>query len=66
MYVAVIGKTGVKLQPTTEYRARKLLEKKRAEIHQYRPFTIRLLDREDGDTQDIEFCCDTGYQHVGV
>ena len=66
MCVAVIGKSGVKLQPTTECRARELLDKKRAVIHQYRPFTIRLLDREDGATQPIEFCCDTGYGHIGV
>ena len=29
MYVAVIGSTGKKLQPTSSYRARKLLNSKR-------------------------------------
>ena len=67
MYVAVIGSTGKKLQPTSSYRARKLLNSKRAKIYSYRPiFTIRLLDREDGTTQPIELKMDTGYQHIGV
>lgn len=67
MYVAVIGSTGKKLQPTSSYRARKLLNSKRAVIHSYRPiFTIKLLDREDGYTQPIELKMDTGYQHIGI
>ena len=64
--VAVISKTGIRLMPTSNYRARKLLKKGRAEIHKYRPFTIRLLDREDGTVQPVEFKMDTGYQHIGV
>lgn len=64
--VAVISRTGIRLMPTTNYRARKLLKSRRAEIHKYDPFTIRLLDREDGDLQPIEFKMDTGYQHIGV
>ena len=53
--------------PTTERRARKLLKKGRAEIYAYRPvFAIRILDREDGYTQPIEYCCDTGYRHIGI
>lgn len=64
--VAVISSTGIRLMPTSNYRARKLLKKGRAKIFKYRPFTIQLLDREDGDTQPIEFKCDTGYQNIGV
>ena len=64
--VAVIGNTGIRLMPTTNIRARRLLKSGRAVIHQYRPFTIRLLDCENGDTQSIEFKMDTGYQHIGV
>ena len=64
--VAVISKTGIRLMPTSNYRARKLLKAGRAEIHKYRPFTIRLLDREDGAVQPVEFKMDTGYQHIGV
>ena len=67
MSVAVISKTGIRLMPTSEYRARRLLKAGKAVIEQYRPiFTIRLTEREDGNTQPIEYASDTGYQHVGV
>ena len=52
--------------PTTEYKARKLLKKEKAVIEKYDPFTIRLTEREDGEVQDIEYKCDTGYQHIGI
>ena len=65
--VAVISASGKRLMPTNERKARKLLKSGRAEIYAYRPvFTIRLLDREDGYTQPVEYCCDTGYQHIGI
>lgn len=65
--VAVISASGKKLMPTSSYRARKLLKKHRAVIYKYRPiFTIQLIDREDGDTQPIEYKCDTGYQYIGI
>ena len=67
MSVAVLSRTGQKLMPTSNYRARKLLKSGRATIECYRPiFTIRLTDRAEGETQPIEYACDTGYQHVGV
>ncbi|MDD6369571.1 RNA-guided endonuclease IscB [Galactobacillus timonensis] len=67
MSVAVLSSTGRKLMPTSNYRARKLLKGGRATIECYRPiFTIRLTDRKEGETQPIEYACDTGYQHVGV
>ena len=67
MSVAVISKTGMRLMPTNEYRARHLLKAGKAVIEQYRPiFTIRLTEREEGETQPIEYASDTGYQHVGV
>ena len=67
MSVAVVSKTGIRLMPTSEYRARHLLKSGKAVIEQYCPiFTIRLTEREDGDTQPIEYASDTGYQHVGV
>ena len=67
MSVAVLSSTGRKLMPTSNYKARKLLKSGRAEIYAYRPiFTIRLKDRKEGETQPIEYACDTGYQHVGV
>ena len=64
--VAVISKTGEKLMPTNEYRARKLLKKGKAVIHKYSPFTIQLTERETGETQPVELCVDTGYQHIGI
>ena len=63
--IPVISKTGKKLMPTSEYRARKLLARGKAVIDRYRPFTIRLTEREDGDTQSIEIAIDTGYAHIG-
>lgn len=63
--VPVISKTGKKLMPTSEYRARKLLARGKAVIDRYHPFTIRLTEREDGDTQPIEIAIDTGYAHIG-
>lgn len=65
--VAIISASGKRLMPTNERKARKLLKSGRAEIYAYRPvFTIRLLDKEDGYTQPIEYCCDTGYRHIGI
>ncbi len=64
--VAVLSSTKQKLMPTTEYRARRLLKKGKATIYKYRPFTIILIDRKQGDVQKIEYKCDTGYKHIGV
>jgi len=64
--VFVVSKTGIRLMPTTEYRARKLLKKGRATIFKHRPFTIQLTNRETGETQPIEYKCDTGYQNIGI
>lgn len=66
MQVAVISKNGIKLMPTSSYRARKLLKKNKAVIYGYHPFTIQLTQREDGHTQPIELCVDTGYIHIGI
>ena len=64
--VFVVSKTEQKLMPTNEYRARKLLKGGKAVIFKYRPFTIKLTIRETGNIQAIEYCCDTGYQHIGI
>lgn len=66
MAVAVVSSTGKPLMPTNEYRARRLLKKGKAEIYSRKPFAIRLLQREDGETQPVELCMDTGYIHIGV
>ena len=64
--VFVLSSTNKKLMPTSEYRARKLLKSGKATICKYRPFAIKLTVREDGYVQPIEYCCDTGYQHIGI
>lgn len=64
--VCVLAKSGKPLMPTNSKRARQLLRKGRAEIGGHHPFTIRLLDREDGETQPVEYKCDTGDHHIGI
>lgn len=65
--VAVVDASGRPLMPTGSYRARKLLKSGRAKIYKHRPvFTILITDRETGNTQPMEYCCDTGYQHIGI
>lgn len=64
--VFVLSASNKKLMPTTEYRARWLIKSGKATIYKHRPFTIKLTTREDGYTQPIEYCCDTGYQHIGI
>ena len=59
MMTAVLSSIGVRLMPTTCFKARKLIESGKAVIHSYDPFTIRLTQRENGGTQPIEYCCDT-------
>lgn len=65
--VAVLSNSGIRLMPTPNDRARKLLVSGRAVKERYTPiFTIRLLNREDGETQPIEYDSDTGYIHVDI
>lgn len=66
MSVAVISKTGERLMPTSEYRARKLLKSGKAMKYCYNPFTIRLTERKTGNVQPLELCMDTGYVHIGI
>ena len=66
MMTAVLSSIGIRLMPTTCFKARKLIKSGKAVIHSYDPFTIRLTQRENGGTQPIEYCCDTGYQHIGI
>lgn len=66
MMTAVLSSIGIRLMPTTRFKARKLIKNGKAVIHSYDPFTIRLTQRENGSTQPIEYCCDTGYQHIGI
>ena len=64
--VAVVTNTNKPLMPTSPYRARKLLSSGKAKIVKHRPFTILLVNRSDGNVQEIEYKSDTGYLHVGI
>lgn len=66
MSVCVVTSDQKPLMSTSEYRARKLLKRGKAVIYKYNPFTIKLTRTVTAHTQPIEYCCDTGYQHVGV
>ena len=54
------------LMPCSEKRARQLLEKCRAVVHRLFPFTIRLKDRVDGETQPVRIKVDPGSKTTGV
>jgi hypothetical protein len=56
------------LMPCTERRARLLLQRGRAVIHRFRPFTIRLKDRllEDSMLQPVVLKIDPGSQTTGM
>ena len=64
--VFVVGSTGKPLMPTSPKRARLLLKSKRADVFRTNPFTIRLLDREDGDLQPLELKADPGAKTTGL
>lgn len=58
---------GTKLMPTTEMRARRLLESGRAEIAKRRPFAIRLRRVvEDPKVDDMDLDLDMGYIYFGI
>ena len=66
MSVCVVTPDRKPLMPTSEYRARRLLKSGKAVIYRHRPFTIMLTRVVSENVQPIEYCCDTGYQHIGV
>ena len=66
MYVFVIAKDGSRLMPTNIRKARRFLEKGKAVIHKHHPFTIQLTRESGHYTQPVEFCEDTGSEHIGV
>jgi 5-methylcytosine-specific restriction endonuclease McrA len=66
MRVCVIDKLGSPLMPCREARVRKLLRDKKADVACMEPFTIRLLDREGGDTQEMEIKLDPGSKTTGA
>ena len=66
--VFVLDKHQKPLMPCSEKRARLLLERRRAVIHQMAPFTIRLKDRrvEDSVLQDLRLKLDPGSKTTGA
>ena len=64
--VFVISSTKKPLMPCRPARARKLLTAGRAAVYRLYPFTIILLDREDGDTQPLEVKVDPGSKITGI
>ena len=66
MYAFVLAKDGSRLMPTNIRKARKLLDKGKVVIYKHHPFTIQLTGESRHCTQSIEFCEDTGSEHVGV
>lgn len=66
MSVFVLDKHKRPLMPCTEKRARLLLERGRAVVHKCYPFTIRLKDRVDGETQPLRLSLDPGSKESGL
>lgn len=65
-YVFVVDKNKKPLMPCHPARARQLLKEKKAVVFKYRPFTIRLVERENGDTQPTSIKLDPGYGTTGI
>jgi 5-methylcytosine-specific restriction endonuclease McrA len=63
--VFVVDKNNVALMPCKPGRALVLLESKRADVYKMHPFTIRILDREDGVLQEMELKVDPGSKTTG-
>ena len=66
IYAFVLAEDGTRLMPTDIRHARRLLKKKEAVIAGHKPFTIQLTRPSEHHVQPIEFCCDTGSEHIGV
>ena len=66
MSVFVLDKKKCPLMPTSEKRARLLLERGRAVVVSMAPFTIRLKDRTKGEIQPVRIKLDPGSKQTGV
>ncbi|MEM9954190.1 MAG: RNA-guided endonuclease IscB, partial [Chloroflexota bacterium] len=64
--VLVVDKNGKPLMPCHPARARELMDKGRAKVFRQYPFTIIILDREGGDTQDVQVKVDPGSKTTGL
>lgn len=68
MSVFVLDKDGVPLMPCTEKRARLLLVRSRARVHQVMPFVIRLVDRkaDSCEFKKLRLKLDPGSKVTGI
>lgn len=66
MSVFVLDKRKQPLMPCSEKRARLLLARGRAVVVRAYPFTIRLKDRVDGNTQSLRLKLDPGSKITGI
>ena len=64
--VFVLARNGKPLMPCKASRARILLNKGRAKVHKLYPFTIRLVDRTEGETQPVALKLDPGANVTGM
>lgn len=64
--VFVLSKQGAPLMPCHPARARKMLAAGRARVVLVMPFTIRLIDRTDGDVQPVRVKIDPGAKKTGL
>lgn len=64
--VMVVSNRNIPLMPTSPKRARVLLRDKKADVYKMNPFTIRILDREAGELQQIELKFDPGSKTTGI
>lgn len=67
MVAFVISKSGERLMPTSRLgKVRHMLKDGRATIYKHDPFTIQLTYDTTTNTQPMEICEDTGYQHIVI
>ena len=66
MAVFVLGKHKEPLMPCSEKRGRLLLDRGSARIHRMYPFTIRLVNRDGGETQPLALKLDPGSKQTGI
>lgn len=62
----VLDRRGNPLMPCHPARARELLRKGRAVVTRHSPFTIRLKDRDGGETQPVRLGVDPGSKTTGM
>lgn len=66
MSVFVVGLNGGRLMPTSERKARLLLDKGKASVYRKVPFTIKLNYKTGSTVQPGYLGIDTGSQHIGT